>query len=30
MMRHWRERQFAQGKAPAVYRYGLKFWAWVA
>jgi L-lactate dehydrogenase complex protein LldF len=30
MMRHWRERQFAQGKAPRVYRYGLKFWAWVA
>jgi L-lactate dehydrogenase complex protein LldF len=30
MMRHWRERQFAQGKAPAVYRYGLRSWAWVA
>src|SRR5277367_5626084 len=27
MMRHWRERQFAQGKAPAVYRTGLKLWA---
>jgi L-lactate dehydrogenase complex protein LldF len=30
MMRHWRERQFAQGKAPPVYRSGLKAWAWVA
>jgi L-lactate dehydrogenase complex protein LldF len=30
MMRHWRERQFAQNKAPAVYRTGLKLWAWVA
>ena len=30
MMRHWRERQFAQGKAPAVYRNGLKLWAWAA
>jgi L-lactate dehydrogenase complex protein LldF len=30
MMRHWRERQFAQGKAPPVYRTGLKLWAWVA
>jgi L-lactate dehydrogenase complex protein LldF len=30
MMRHWRERQFAQNKAPAVYRSGLKLWAWVA
>jgi L-lactate dehydrogenase complex protein LldF len=30
MMRHWRERQFAQGKAPVTYRYGLKYWAWVA
>src|SRR5216684_4042487 len=30
MMRHWRERQFAQGKAPAVYRYGLGLWARVA
>jgi L-lactate dehydrogenase complex protein LldF len=30
MMRHWRERQFAQGKAPPVYRYGLGAWAWVA
>ena len=30
MMRHWRERQFAQRKAPATYRYGLRLWAWVA
>ena len=30
MMRHWRERQFAQRKAPATYRYGLGLWAWVA
>jgi L-lactate dehydrogenase complex protein LldF len=30
MMRHWRERQFAQRKAPPVYRTGLKAWAWVA
>jgi L-lactate dehydrogenase complex protein LldF len=30
MMRHWREREFAQGLSPAAYRYGLKAWAWVA
>jgi L-lactate dehydrogenase complex protein LldF len=30
MMRHWRERQFAQRKAPPVYRYGLGLWSWVA
>ncbi|HTW51764.1 MAG TPA: LutB/LldF family L-lactate oxidation iron-sulfur protein [Stellaceae bacterium] len=30
MMRHWRERQFAQRKAPATYRYGLRLWAWIA
>src|SRR6202790_2210449 len=30
MMRHWREREFVQGKAPPVYRSGLKLWAWVA
>jgi L-lactate dehydrogenase complex protein LldF len=30
MMRHWRERQFAQNKAPPVFRTGLKLWAWVA
>ena len=30
MMRHWRERQFAESKAPATQRAGLRFWAWVA
>ncbi|MBV8493185.1 MAG: iron-sulfur cluster-binding protein [Alphaproteobacteria bacterium] len=30
MMRHWREREFAQHLNPAVYRSGLRFWAWVA
>jgi L-lactate dehydrogenase complex protein LldF len=30
MMRHWRERQFAQNKAPPMFRRGLKLWAWVA
>ena len=30
MMRHWRERQFAQKKAPATQRAGLRLWAWVA
>ena len=30
MMRHWRERQFAQRKVAPVYRTGLKLWAWVA
>jgi L-lactate dehydrogenase complex protein LldF len=30
MMRHWRERQFAENQAPPMYRRGLKFWAWFA
>ncbi|HEX6440750.1 MAG TPA: LutB/LldF family L-lactate oxidation iron-sulfur protein [Stellaceae bacterium] len=30
MMRHWRERQFAQRLAPPDYRTGLGLWAWVA
>jgi L-lactate dehydrogenase complex protein LldF len=30
MMRHWREREFAQHLAPPVYRFGLKAWAWIA
>jgi L-lactate dehydrogenase complex protein LldF len=30
MMRHWRERQFAQRLAPLTYRSGLGLWAWVA
>src|SRR5438094_3491049 len=30
MMRHWRERQFAEQKAPATQRAGLRVWAWVA
>ncbi len=30
MMRHWRERQFAQRQVAPVYRGGLKAWAWVA
>jgi L-lactate dehydrogenase complex protein LldF len=30
MMRHWRERQFAQRLSPPVHRGGLKLWAWVA
>jgi L-lactate dehydrogenase complex protein LldF len=30
MMRHWREREFAQGLSPPVYRSGLRLWAWVA
>ncbi len=30
LMRHWREQQVEQGKAPAVYRYGLRYWAWAA
>ena len=30
MMRHWRERQFAQHQVAPVYRSGLKAWAWVA
>jgi L-lactate dehydrogenase complex protein LldF len=30
MMRHWREREFAQKLSPAVYRSGLRLWAWLA
>jgi L-lactate dehydrogenase complex protein LldF len=30
MMRHWRERQFAEKKAPATQRTGLRLWAWIA
>jgi L-lactate dehydrogenase complex protein LldF len=30
MMRHWREREFAQRLSPPVYRTGLRLWAWVA
>jgi L-lactate dehydrogenase complex protein LldF len=30
MMRHWRERQFAERLNPPVYRAGLALWAWVA
>ena len=30
MMRHWRERQFAERLTPAVYRSGLRLWAWLA
>ncbi len=30
MMRHWRERQFAQHQVAPAYREGLKMWAWVA
>jgi L-lactate dehydrogenase complex protein LldF len=30
MMRHWREREFAQRLSPPVYRSGLRLWAWVA
>ena len=30
MMRHWREREFAQKLSPAVYRSGLHLWAWLA
>src|SRR4051794_34316577 len=30
MMRHWRERQFAERLAPPVYRSGLRLWAWLA
>jgi L-lactate dehydrogenase complex protein LldF len=30
MMRHWREREFAQHLSPAVYRSGLRLWAAVA
>jgi len=30
MMRHWREREFAEKRAPAAYRYGLALWAFFA
>src|SRR2546421_932243 len=30
MMRHWREREFAQALSPPVYRSGLRLWAWLA
>ena len=30
MMRHWREREFAQRLSPPVYRSGLRLWAWLA
>ncbi len=30
MMRHWREREFAQGLSPRAYRSGLRAWAWMA
>jgi len=30
MMRHWREREFAQRLSPKAYRSGLSLWAWVA
>src|SRR5580658_10467468 len=30
MMRHWREREFAEALSPRAYRYGLGAWAWVA
>jgi L-lactate dehydrogenase complex protein LldF len=30
MMRHWREREFAEKLNPPVWRAGLSFWAWVA
>jgi L-lactate dehydrogenase complex protein LldF len=30
MMRHWREREFAEKLNPPVWRGSLKFWAWVA
>ena len=30
MMRHWREREFAQKLSPPAYRSGLKLWAWLA
>jgi L-lactate dehydrogenase complex protein LldF len=29
-MRHWREREYERHLAPAVYRYGLSFWAFFA
>src|SRR5438874_5781578 len=30
MMRHWREREFAQALSPPVTRSGLRLWAWLA
>jgi len=30
LLRHWREREFAQKLAPATWRGGLRLWAWVA
>ncbi|MBO0737655.1 MAG: iron-sulfur cluster-binding protein [Alphaproteobacteria bacterium] len=30
MMRHWREREYAQKLSPPVYRTGLSVWSWVA
>ena len=30
MLRHWREREFAQKLAPKAWRSGLSLWAWVA
>jgi L-lactate dehydrogenase complex protein LldF len=30
MLRHWREREFAQKIAPATWRGGLRLWTWVA
>jgi len=30
MMRHWREREFAQRLSPPAYRSGLRLWAWIA
>lgn len=30
LLRHWREREFAAGKAPAAARHGLGAWAFVA
>jgi L-lactate dehydrogenase complex protein LldF len=30
MLRHWRTREFAAGKGPAAFRYGIRLWAWVA
>jgi len=30
MLRHWREREFAAGAAPAAARWGLGLWAWLA
>lgn len=30
LMRHWRERSFAEGLTPASFRWGLRAWAWLA